>query len=181
MKLKLLFILSFYIYLSSLCFAKIKTIEDEFNNTVYYQSEVANISYAKMGYDYTSQIRFRTANGNKDKIILDIAIVFQAHSVFVLNKATLRTVHGWRLDLIDEKYGLISDTGQNFTFTGSGMQAVNASYILNEDEIKDIQAGVDMLRIELKNGFYNIKITEKESKKIVDCLNELLEYAANAK
>ena len=142
-------------------------------------TEVANINYTKMGYEYSAQIKFRTVNGDKDKIILDIAVISSAHKVFVLQQIILRTKKETTITLINDKYGIISDTGQNFTFTGSGMEAVSDSYILNDDEINDIQSGVDMLRISLKEGFLNLKITEKESKKIVDILNELLTFASS--
>lgn len=180
MKSKLFFItLISFILTSQLCFAKIETIKDEFYGTEYYQTEVITINYSKMGIDWASQIRFRTANGDKTKIILDIAVVFVIHNVFVLKTATLRCLNGKMINLINEEYGIVSDSGRNFTFAASKAQAVRESYMLNEDEINNIQSGADMLRITTKNGFNNIKINQKESKKIVDAINELLIFASS--
>lgn len=134
-----------------------------------------------MGTQWASQIRFRTVNGDKTKIILDIAVVLSPYNVFVLKNATLRCVNGKMIILMHDEYGEISSAGQNFTFAASGAQAVRSSYTLNTEDIEAIQGGVDMLRITTKDGFNNLSISKKESKKIVDCLNELLEHAANAK
>ena len=181
MKTKLFTILTFILLFNSLCFAKIETIKDEFYGTEYYQTEVANISYLNLGRYYTAQIRFRTMNRNKNTIILDIAVILRAHAVFVLKEATLRCLNGKMINLISEEYGIVSDTGQNFTFTGGGMEAVRSSHILTQEGIEAIKEGVDMLRITTKNGFTNLKITQKESKKIVDILNELLKHIETIK
>ena len=180
MKSKLFFItLISFIFTSQLCFAKIETIKDEFFGTEYYQTEVVTINYSKMGVDWASQIRFRTANGDKTKIILDIAVVFVIYNVFVLKTATLRCLNGKMINLINEEYGIISESGRNFTFAASKAQAIRESYTLNKEEIEWLTSGVDMLRITTKDGFNNIKITQKESKKIVDAMNELLEFVSS--
>lgn len=174
MRLKLFFSLLFILVISQSSYAKIETIKDEFYGTEYYKTDSVNINYTKAGFDYWAQFRFRTANGDKDIIIMDIAVIYVAHHVFVLEKALVRCANEHIISFEpDDIISKISSEGKNFTFVGSLMPAVRCSIILGKKDIEAIKSQATVLRLMLQDSYKNITISKSEAAKINKALEEL--------
>ena len=177
---KKIFAIILLFFITSISFAKVKVIEDEFYGTEYYQTDHVNIDYAKSGLDWCAQIRFRTSNGDKNTIIMGAAIIYLTSSVFSLDKALIRCENNHIIEvepnsIIDK----VSDVNKSFSYTTSALQAVQFEVTLTDKDIEGIKSGANMLRLEFRDSFKNIDISKNESKNITKKLDELLKKINN--
>ncbi|MCZ9837909.1 hypothetical protein OFR22_04120 [Brachyspira hyodysenteriae] len=175
-------ILAIFFIISTVVFAKIEVIKDEFNGTEYYQTDQVDINTWSIDFEYASQIRFRTVNGDSNQIIMDVAVI-APNEVFSLDKILIKYNNDYITTITPlQIYDKVSSRGRNFTYTLSARQSVAFSSVLTEKDIEAIKSKAKILRLEFSdNKFSNIEIKKSEADKINLKLEELLKKVKYAK
>ncbi|WP_300703542.1 hypothetical protein [uncultured Brachyspira sp.] len=171
---KLLTYITILLSVSSIAFAKIDIIKDDFNGTEYYQTKEITLSMSKAGFSTWGQIRFRTANGNKNIIIMDVAVSYTPNTVFFLDRLYIKYSNDYIMQA--EPKNRISDSGINFTYYGSANEFILFQFILNDKSIEAIKSKATILRMEKNNSYHNLNVTKKEAEKMIRALDELLKF-----
>lgn len=170
-KIIILFLISF----TATVFAKVEKIYDEFDGTYYYQTDSVIIR------DYNAwqmlEYRFRTTKEKENhKIILELSVVGDVKLITVDKDTDAVRIRCSNEHTIILNYeSIFSSTGNGFSWAGNQPQSIRTHSYLTDIDIEAINSGISMIRVETEGRNYkNLLIKEKDSKKFINKLNELI-------
>lgn len=168
-------IIIFLLIFTAIAFAKVEKIDDEFDGTYYYQTDSVILR------DYKAwqmiEYRFRTTKEKENhKIILELSVVGDVKLITVDKDTDAVRIKCFNEHTVILNYeSTFSSQGNGFSWMGNQPQSVRSSSILSTIDIEAIQSGISMIRVETGGRhFKNLTIREKDSKKFINKLNELI-------
>ncbi|MEI0608822.1 hypothetical protein [Brachyspira pilosicoli] len=162
-----IFYILLFMFVSNIVFAqKVKTIEDEFNGTKYFETSSFIVAY---DWNYSIEIRLKTGNGNTN-IYVEVAVATGANNFFTVSKNHYVLLKFEDDSILSLNYdGYISQKGKTFGYMGSLGEAIRALALYNNQTMKNLT----MIRVETDKGFLNLKVSKGNAKKLVESFNNL--------
>lgn len=166
---KNLFYVILFMFISNIIFAqKVKTIEDEFNGTKYFETSSFIVAY---DLNYQIEIRLKTGNGDTN-IYIEVAATSGVNNVFTVSKNHHILLKFEDNNVLSLDYdGYISQKGKTFGYMGSACEGIRALGLYNNQTMKNLT----MIRVETDKGFSNFKVSKGNAKKLIKSFNNLKE------